>query len=89
MFSSDLLVTGLKLYHMTWSLQCVIISRQSDFLQAFWTLSAVINKIWEPSDFWEFLYFILYLNPETILGIRVEFILSNGLYTDSNWEKIW
>ena len=39
-----------------------------DFLQGFWTLSAVINNIWEPTDFWDFLDFILYWNPGTILS---------------------
>ena len=38
-----------------------------DFLQGFWTLSAVINNIWEPTDFWDFLDFILYWNWGTIL----------------------
>ena len=38
-----------------------------DFLQGFWTLSAVINNIWEPTDFWDFLDFILYWNRGTIL----------------------
>ena len=61
-----------------------------DFLQAFWTLSAVINKIWELEvTFGRFLYFILYSNPDTILGLNVEFTLSQTAADVIWYDKIW